>query len=474
MLQVGIGIREITPPVGLPLGGFIARQNRPATHIDSPLHVRCLAVQAGGTPCSSCSPSFLFNFDLLGISAALEAELLARLEAELGADFSRERCLLTATHTHSAPVVMPLSGEAGPAPGYLEYLSFQTLEAARLSLQSMQPANLYTATVRLAGLTYNRRALLIDGRVSISPHPDMPVIERGPVDDRLTVLAWCNAAGETLAAVAHFACHGVAVLSQAVGADIPGELAGRVGAALGGPCLFLQGAAGDINPTTVTAGRADLLAWVEKAAAGLEGLRSRLRPIHQEPLRVIQSELSLEYAQLPDQESAARQVRDLERIASGRPEELEAADLQETLRAFKNTLNLPPDAKLEPATASFVARALAAAGRRRLAASVAGGASPAPLRLAAWRLGGTVLVFVAAEVFSSTGLRIRALRSGLDILPVSYLAPLTGYLPDRAALAQGGYEVNDAWRFYGHPAPFREETEERMVLAIDSLLTGLE
>jgi hypothetical protein len=58
-------------------------------------------------------------------------------------------------------------------------------------------------------------------------------------------------------------------------------------------------------------------------------------------------------------------------------------------------------------------------------------------------------------------------------LPVSYLAPLVGYVPDREAIGLGGYEVNDAWQFYGHLAPFDSGSEELVVEAISSLIDQL-
>jgi hypothetical protein len=44
-----------------------------------------------------------------------------------------------------------------------------------------------------------------------------------------------------------------------------------------------------------------------------------------------------------------------------------------------------------------------------------------------------------------------------------------GYVPDRASMEKGGYEADDAWRFYGHPAAFALDTEERIVETIRSL-----
>jgi hypothetical protein len=73
------------------------------------------------------------------------------------------------------------------------------------------------------------------------------------------------------------------------------------------------------------------------------------------------------------------------------------------------------------------------------------------------------LAIAAAELFAITGARIQALRPDVDILPVTCAAPPVGYVPDRRALGQGGYEVDDAWRFYRQPAPFVADSEERII-----------
>jgi hypothetical protein len=93
-----------------------------------------------------------------------------------------------------------------------------------------------------------------------------------------------------------------------------------------------------------------------------------------------------------------------------------------------------------------------------------------PLRLSIWNFGATILVGAAAELFALTGQRIEALRPDLTILPVTCLAPLVGYVPDRTAMSQDGYEVDDAWRFYCHPAPFSSNAEQSIVEAVRALI----
>jgi neutral ceramidase len=461
LVKVGVGVADITPAVGTPLSGFIARENQPSTHIDCPLYVRVLAVQQGA------GIHFLLNYDLLGLGSSSAEHIISALEQEIGPG----HFLMTATHTHSGPVMGLLVGETPPAQEYLDLLAQSSVSAARTALGSLQPAHLLWAEVPVPGLTYNRRALLVDGRVSIMPEPNLPVVQRGPLDERLTLLVWQNMRGENIVALAHYACHGVAVLSQGIGSDIPGALAEAIGLQHGAPCLFLQAAAGDVNPTMVTSTWRDMQTWIERALQPLARLTNALQSVGEVDFQVAEAWVDLPYAALPGEAQAQKQLSDLLRIANGN---VTSPDLQDAVRAFKNTMNMPPDASLDPQQSRFIALALAVSARRTLAAIEKGGAMPpCKLHLAAWRLGKYVLLFLACEALTTTGLRLRALNPGMVILPVTYLAPLLGYLPDREALRLGGYEVSEAWRFYGHPAPFAEDSEKRVLEAAAILLAGM-
>src|SRR5512147_2804337 len=105
MLEVGFGQADITPPVGVPLGGFIARENRPSSGIDTALFVRALALR------QQEDHYLLLSYDLLGLDADLEAQILTRLESDLAPQFTRERCVLAAVHNHSGPATGILLGE---------------------------------------------------------------------------------------------------------------------------------------------------------------------------------------------------------------------------------------------------------------------------------------------------------------------------------------------------------------------------
>jgi neutral ceramidase len=465
VIELGIETVDITPRIGSTLCGFAARANKPSTGIDAPLKARVIAIREGE------KPYFLINFDLLGIGQSLEAQIVAALEDTLDDGFAAERSVFVATHTHSGPPTVAMTGEAAPDPAYWEQLSSQTAQAAKAALESAKPVSLYMASLTIPGLTYNRRAVLTDGRVSIVPEPELPVVERGPLDDELTTLLWRDVDGKNVAAIVHFPCHGVAVLTQSIHGDIPGEVCRRVGELLNVPCLYLQGATGDINPTALVAGRAELMEWMDRFMVHLNGLEDKFQEVNQEPFCVSSMHLPLEFGPLPGEKETERRIANLEKIGRG---DTTSPEVQDTMPFVRELMHAKPGEPLDPVVTEYLAQALKESEIRALAAIKAGGTpSPYPLRLSLWRLGDLALAFIAAEVFAITGLRIKALREDTPILPVSYLTPLMGYLPDADAMTKGGYEVDYAWRFYGHVAPFATNSEQRVIEAVDEMLSNL-
>ena len=71
-----------------------------------------------------------------------------------------------------------------------------------------------------------------------------------PVDHTLGVIAIDGADGKPIATLVNFACHPVVLGPEnlEISADYPGAMMAKVESAIGGQAMFVQGAAGDINP----------------------------------------------------------------------------------------------------------------------------------------------------------------------------------------------------------------------------------
>ncbi len=71
-------------------------------------------------------------------------------------------------------------------------------------------------------------------------------------------------------------------------------------------------------------------------------------------------------------------------------------------------------------------------------------------------IGELTLVLLPGEPFVELG---QAIKQGASqpVLVLGYANGSPGYLPDRSAYAEGGYNVVEAHRFYGQPAAFAPE-----------------
>lgn len=462
MLSVGAAVADITPRRATPLSGFAARAGQLSTGIHSPLEVRALALKQ-----EDALPHVLYSLDLVGLGHGVTTRLLDHVEAATS-QLRRERCLLVATHSHSGPPTQGFVGEPPLDNRYLERVADTTAAAGCEALARLEPAEPQIATVRVPGLTYNRRALLADGSVSIVPEPDGVVLSRGPVDDRLTVIVWRTPAGREVATIAHFACHGVALLTQAVSADVPGAISKRIQARIGAPCLFLPGAGGDINPTAVAAGSAELSGWVAEFDSYLDDMRLAPIPGGGEPFRALRSSVRIPYASFPPEKVLREEQEAYQRIVTSDPTTRTEAWPSAVLSELRS-LGVGDEQDIDQIR--YICRVLANSAQRRLAAARAEGRPREDLQTAVWWLGDSVaLLFFGAEIFASTGQRIARLLPDTRLLTVSCLAPLIGYVPTDGAVRQGGYEVEHAWRFYGQPNRFSPGAEARLIAGARALL----
>jgi hypothetical protein len=86
------------------------------------------------------------------------------------------------------------------------------------------------------------------------------------------------------------------------------------------------------------------------------------------------------------------------------------------------------------------------------------------------RAGAVAVVGIAAEPFVETGLAIKRASPVPHTIVAGYTNGCAGYLPPRAAYLEGGYEVDEAYRWYRLPAPPQSGGAERVVAAALDLL----
>jgi hypothetical protein len=162
--------------------------------------------------------------------------------------FAHQDVHVTLSHTHGAGLMM--RDRAGLPGGelivpYLQALASTVAELAREAEQQLRPAWVVYGT----------------GRCDLAAHRDFFDERRGgfvcgfnpghPADDTLLVARVTGEDGRVVATVVNYACHPTTLAweNTLISPDYPGAAREVVEAATGGaPCVFLQGASGELGP----------------------------------------------------------------------------------------------------------------------------------------------------------------------------------------------------------------------------------
>jgi neutral ceramidase len=455
-MKAGYAARDITPDPGITLSGFASRCNRPSEGVDDPISVHALAVEDGG------EITLLVVFDLLALGPELTAELNAVLG---GLDGRLEiRPVLCCTHTHSAPATIELIGCGIPDRNYWDRLIAAAREAGLAAVARMCTAKLRFQTVPVRGVAYNRRTVLEDGRVVMTRDPQAGVIKSGPAWERLLLCRLETEDGRGIAGIAHWAAHPCVVCSPNISADYPGELRRRLSLAEDIPFLFLQGAAGNVNLPFRRMVREEML---EDVDCVMEQLKVEPWPQAAQTSSVLADcPVRLHYASVPKEEELIALRAGMHEISAT------GSGPADVMAILANILNVEPGEQADPVMLRYIAGALGQWSDRILGQF---GSLPATRELSAkvWNLGPLFFCFVAAEVFAETAIELQAAFPELCVTTVAYASPLVGYLPTDEALIEGGYEVDYAYRFYGHPAPFAKGSEPALVQTLQNTITRI-
>ncbi len=223
-LKAGAARVEITPPIGYPLWGYAARHDDPSTAVHDALLARAVVLAAGPNRIAIVSLDLGRPPTRAGFKAIRQ-----RVRDATGV----EHLFLVASHTHHGPV-LELDNWPRDGKSYTRQLEDKLVQVINDAVTALQPVRLGFATTE-AALNRNRHSKRKDQQ---------------PRDRNLTVVRLDDAGGKPLAHLVNFAAHPTLTESKshAISADYPGPLARLVEKELGGLCLFLQGAAGDLSP----------------------------------------------------------------------------------------------------------------------------------------------------------------------------------------------------------------------------------
>ncbi|NLF72668.1 MAG: hypothetical protein GX575_26840 [Candidatus Anammoximicrobium sp.] len=281
--RIGTAIADITPPLE---AGILMSSGRgawaPFSGIRAPLHARVLLVQSGRRRVG------LVSLDLLGLAGEAVGGMPAfkeRIAANADRVIAADELVLAATHTHSGPESLALSElyTTQPFRDWVRSLAERIGAALAEAARSLRPARLAAGVGRAPGLSENRRIRTGRGiTVARAVRPTDTVFgPEGPTDDAVRVLAFWDAADQPLAVLVNATAHPVYEMClKQVSPDYPGELCRILEARhRGARVLFLQGAAGNVNPPSVSSGAEDAIRHAETLAGVVDRVLKQASPV---------------------------------------------------------------------------------------------------------------------------------------------------------------------------------------------------
>ncbi len=423
VFKAGAATSNITPPLGMEIVGNFAP--RPiAAHVHDELHARCLVLDDGAT-------KLVFVVaDIISLGREVWDEAKQQIEAATGIPAANLMC--SGTHTHSS--VSALSNEGASLPNYRALLVSRVVDGVRRALNNLEPARIAWGAGQLPQHVFNRRFLLKDGGTEINPFGgrDRAVMNpggglrarllepAGPVNPEVYCLSVQAADGRQIALMTNYWLHYVGgVPREHLSADYFGEFCRRIEKAFehGGvhpPCvgILANGPCGDVNSTDRSS-KAPAMSYepYEKINLVAGDLAAEVLRVHK----------TLKHQDWVPLKAAAEDIE----LAARRP-------TPEMVTRAREILARPKEAApIHRHEVAYAQRTLAADKVEDKVSTV----------MQAFRIGDLGIAAIPFEVFTETGLEIKARSPFEDTFTIELANGSNGYLPTPAQHDLGGYET---------------------------------
>lgn len=419
-LYFGAAAGNINPQTPLPLAGYF--RFRVAEEIWDDLEVRALLFRQGGTW------SAIVQFDLLTVSTEL-AEAFYREIADI-AELSPENMIVTATHTHTAPVVS--SARPGFSPDYLAFASRRAAETVREARNRMAPGEMAVGQTSESRFAFNRRYWMKDGSVMTNPGKRNPDIDRpeGETDPSIPLLG-IRRDGRLQVLIANIVNHADTVGGSCVSADWPGFFCRAVKADLGSDVMVLPliGASGNINHWDVNTEAAQT-SYADAERIGRGYAETVLKAI----------------PELAPRQAPALTVKQMDVIIP--PREISAKELQTAKRTLEGLKDIPEIGQYNASTPEELVGKIVEKYYARAIADIAAIREPMKINLVGIFLGDACILSLPCEPFVEIGLELKnKIFRKYNAMVVSH-SNATGhkqiggaYIPNSFNYERGGYET---------------------------------
>ncbi len=428
-LHAGAARVKLDPPAGLAMLGYGGRVGR-NTGVHDDLAAQALVLSDGANKIA------IVGVDLLALGARIADDIRERAAAITG--IAADSILICATHTHSAPafnIFATPRADAKPSEGRdLEWertLPEKIVAAIVQANKSLEPATLRAGTANFT--------LGIHRRLKRPHHQVQTAANRsGPADAEVIALGAYRANGSPIAFLMNYPCHGVVLCEDNLlySRDWPGfamdeiETAAAASSGERPISIFIQGATGNIDPSSRgnfevaeqhgrAMGRATFDALQHAPSLADARIAARRIPLNLK-LKDLDAELDLARACLAQTQASLDNHRggdgyQLTRLRDHHAQSCAALAALEALEEQNRRDRRVDATRRELATAMTIAT-----------------------------VGNLAIVGIPGELFVELGLALKASPHFAQTFVAGYCNDLIGYIPTRAAYAEGGYEVDTA------------------------------
>jgi hypothetical protein len=417
---IGAACEEITPPVGIYMKCWGAAKHDTAQGVHRPLTLTCITFQSS----EKDQPLVLISADLMSWRSrpdewAVRGAILEALQLD------EPHLMFCLAHTHAAP---SLRREESSRPGghliepYQATLREATIRAARRALQNRKPAVLSWRYGKCDLATNRDFADPTSTRIVCGVAPD------AAADDTLLVGRATDESGSLLATIVNYACHPTTLAweNTLLSPDWVGAMRETIESHTSAPCLFLQGASGELAPAEQYVG--------ETALADRHGRRVGFAAL-----------ATLEAMDPPGTRLVFRGV-----VESGAPLAIwrpAPAPLSSALDARMIHLDLP--LKPMPLVAELESRwrecddpvLKERLWRKRQVRRLVGEGETCRVGLWVWRIGDDFLVGHLNEAYSLLQTELRAQFADRSVAVINIVNGSVGYLPPRESFGKNLYQV---------------------------------
>lgn len=429
-LLVNCNLVDLAPGESVVLTGYANRKGLSGS-IHRSLSSRCAVIKADGA--TAC----LIANDLLDIMPEMTKELIDRISHE--AAIPPGSIFMHAIHTHSAPGMEHGLSEANDR--FIPWAMSRIVQNAVKTVvdtERFQSCSVRHGSAR-CDISANRR--LIDPQTGVAAKVSN---SQGANDQEVNILQMVNSAGRPVVTLFNFACHPVILGydSIVVSTDYPGAARETIEQAQGGLAIFLNGAAGNINPC-LTDQTDPAVADQEGRKLGSAVVNSRLEAWNGSlEIRIRHQTVELPYR---DQHMTAERFRsEVERRLG---DQTEFHHWQQDLRKWG-------DLMIDRVTSGNVP-------------------DTCPIAVGAMRIGPAIFLLSQGEVFVEYQMLAKQHCPGKQVFFVAYTNGLKGYIPTAEAFGQKGYEVDQAYVYMEEPSPLTPETDHIYRNAVNGLLSEL-